>query len=79
MHPAGQTVPGTLPATPEGCAQFTGPRAVPARSATDGTRTFSLSEHSDLFLCAASQDGSRSDQELDGVLRAPETQVNFLA
>jgi hypothetical protein len=52
----------------QGCIKLGGPRAVPARSGQDSTRTFSLPEPPGLFLCAASRDGSRSDPELAAVL-----------
>jgi hypothetical protein len=46
-----------------------GPRTVSVRSGSGDSRIFWYCEHPGLFLRAANRDGSRSDAELDAVLR----------
>jgi hypothetical protein len=53
----------------QGCSKLSGPRTVPVRSSPDGSRMFWFFEHPDVFLRAANRDGSRSDPELDALLR----------
>jgi predicted Zn-dependent peptidase len=48
--------------------QLTGPRAVPARSGHEGSRTLWFSKHLGVFVRAASRDGSRSDPEPDATV-----------
>jgi hypothetical protein len=52
----------------QGCLKLPGPRTVPVRSGSDGSRYFWCIEYPRLFLRAANRDGSRSDPELDAAL-----------
>src|ERR1035441_7261544 len=49
------------------CPPVDGARAIPARSGSDGVRMLPPSEHAEVFVRAASRDGSRSG-ELDTAL-----------
>src|ERR1035438_3332227 len=52
----------------QGCIKLPGPRTVPVRSGSDGSRYFWCIEYPGLCLRAANRDGSRSDPELDAAL-----------
>jgi hypothetical protein len=63
-----QSHPRYEPGTSQGYIKVPGARAVPARSGPHGSQTIWFFEHPDVFLRAASGDGSRSDPELDAAL-----------